>query len=106
MQRGDRRYVALGAAPFVPLVAVLWPRQKAQEFLFWAENQRGMTRADDGNCAKWARATKQRFLASVPSLVQHDDSEISIKGGRTHKPWAESWRQALFLAEDALDYEW
>lgn len=103
---GKRTYVHLGSTPFVPLVCVLWPYRAAKEFLFWGERNPHLTRADDGNAARWARFTKQEFLVTVPSLVQHDDSEPSVKGGRPHKPWAESWRQALFLADDALDYEW
>lgn len=103
---GRKTYVPLGASPFVPLVCVLWPVRVAQSFLYWAKGARGLTRADDGNAAKWARRTKHPFLVTVPSLVQHNDGEPSVKGGRSHTPWKESWRQALLLAEDALDYEW
>jgi hypothetical protein len=38
--------------------------------------------------------------------VQHDDGTPSVKGGRDHVPWQESWRQALFLADDATAYDW
>lgn len=103
---GKKPYIPLGPAPFVPLVAVLWPRRVAEFFLHWARSAQKLTRADDGNAAKWMKRTRQEFLVSVPSLVQHDDSEPSVKGGRVHSPWRESWRQALFLADDALDYEW
>lgn len=96
--------VIVGA--FVPLVAVLWPREKALHFLNWSETARGITRADDGNVAKWQRANKQEIVVTVPSLVQHDDGLESVKGGRAHVPWKENWRQALLLAEDALDYAW
>jgi hypothetical protein len=65
-----------------------------------------MTRADDGNAARWVRATKQQVWVAVPSLVQHDDDTPSVKGGRDHVPWQESWRQALFLADDATAYDW
>ena len=103
---GKKLYIPLGPAPFVPLVCVLWPRRKAEEFLFWSEPNPHITRADDGNAARWMKRSKQEFLVTVPSLVQHNDAELSVKGGRQHNPWAESWRQALFLADDALDYEW
>ncbi len=105
MQRGVVRYIPLGPATFVPLVAVLWPREKAQEFLHWSGSAR-TTRADDGNCARWMIRTKQQFMVAIPSLVQHDDFVPSVKGGRDHVPGKESWRQAVFLAEDALQYEW
>ena len=102
---GKKLYIPLGPSVFMPLVCVLWPYAVAASFLFWARTHK-TTRADDGNAAKWMRQTKQEVLVTVPSLVQHNDDEPSVKGGRPHKPWAESWRQALFLAEDALDYEW
>lgn len=104
-RNGRKPYIPLGPSGFVPLVAVLWPRAKAQEFLIWSRANK-MTRADDGNCARWMRRTRQPFLVAVPSLVQHNDDAPTVKGGREHVPWKEGWRQALFLAEDALEYEW
>lgn len=102
----DVRYVPLTVGSFVPLVAVLWPSHVARSFLSWSESARGMTRADDGNAAKWVRATRQPMLVSVPSIVQHDDDTPSVKGGRGHRPWTESWRYALLLADDATHYDW
>ena len=98
-------YMPLSPASFVPLVAVLWPREKAHDFLNWSRSHK-TTRADDGNASKWMRQTKQLIHVSVPSLVQHDDSQLTVKGGREHIPWMESWRRALVLAEDALSYDW
>jgi hypothetical protein len=100
------RYVPLGPSSFVPLVCVLWPSHVARQFLDWSTTARGMTRADDGNAARWVRATKQQIVVAVPSIVQHDDDQPSVKGGRDHKPWAEGWRRALLLADDATAYEW
>jgi hypothetical protein len=104
MVRGTR-YIPLGPAPFMPLVAVLWPKRKAQEFLFWG-NSNKTTRADDGNAARWMKRTNQHVLVTVPSLVEHNDYVPSVKGGRDHTPGAEKWRHAHLLAEDALDYDW
>jgi hypothetical protein len=106
----QRRYIPLMNTNFVPLVAVLWPRQVAQEFLEWSETTtRKMTRADDGNAARFMRDTRQPFMVSVPSLVEHNDFIPSVKGGaskpRQHKP-GKSWRSAALLAEDASLYEW
>lgn len=100
------RYVALGPSSFVPLVCVLWPTHVARRFLDWSTSARGMTRADDGNAAKWVRASKQQIMVAVPSIVQHDDDARSVKGGRDHVPWQEKWRQALLLADNAADYNW
>jgi hypothetical protein len=103
------RYVPLMNTTFVPLVAVLWPVQVAQRFLEWSDTARRMTRADDGNAARFMRHGPQQFLVSVPSLVEHNDFVPSVKGGpsrpRQHKP-GKSWRHACLLAEDALAYEW
>ena len=105
MIRGVIRYIPLGPASFVPLVAVLWPKEKAKEFLRWSRSGH-TTRADDGNAARWMKTTKQQIMVTVPSLVEHDDFQPSVKGGREHIPWTESWRRALFLASDGLDYQW
>ena len=105
-QWGKRSYVPLLAAGFVPLVAVLWPVEVAKRFLLWSTGHRRVTRADDGNAARFMRETKQPFLVSVPSLVEHNDFVPSVKGGRDHKPGLEKWRRAMFLAENALDHKW
>jgi hypothetical protein len=102
----DVRYVPLGPTSFMPLVAVLWPAHVARSFLDWSTTARGMTRADDGNAARWMKTTRQQVLVAVPSIVQHDDGQPSVKGGRDHVPWAEKWRQALVIANDASNYEW
>jgi hypothetical protein len=102
----DVRYVPLGPSSFVPLVCVLWPTHVARSFLDWSSSAHGMTRADDGNAARWMKATRQQILVSVPSIVQHDDGQPSVKGGREHVPWQEAWRRALFLADDAASYDW
>lgn len=104
--KSDVRYVPLGPTSFMPLVCVLWPTHIAQQFLAWSATARGMTRADDGNAARFLKATRQQAMVAVPSIVQHDDGQPSVKGGRDHKPWAEAWRQALVLAEDASCYDW
>ncbi len=102
----DVRYVPLMLSSFMPLVCVLWPTKVARGFLEWSATAGRMTRADDGNAARWLRATRTPVLVSVPSIVQHDDGEPSVKGGRSHVPWAESWRQAMRLADDATAYNW
>lgn len=103
---GKQNLIPLGPAPFVPLVAVLWPRQAAVDFLEWADSvPRVMTRADDGNVARWVRATRQEFMVTVPSLVEHDDFTPSVKGGGPQASGGRNrTRVALLLADDARDY--
>ncbi len=102
----DVRYVPLGPSSFMPLLCVLWPVGLARSFLAWSQTARGMTRADDGNAARWLKATRQQVWVTVPSLVEHDDYTPSVKGGRDHVPGAEAWRRTVLLADDATNYEW
>jgi hypothetical protein len=110
-RRTKGRYVPLGPANFVPLVAVLWPRVKAQEFARWAQTASGLTRADDGNVARWVRQMpreqKPEFMVCVPSIVEHDDFTPTVKGGtRKESKGLASDRVAVLLADDARDYQW
>lgn len=103
---GKSRYISLGPAPYVPMVAVLWPREKAVEFMEWAGDAPGMTRADDGNAGRWVRQTRQDVGVCVPSIVEHDDYVPTVKGGRAETKGMDSSRVAMLLADDARDYEW
>lgn len=104
---GKQRYIPLGPAPFVPLVAVLWPQGVASQFAWWAGSASRLTRADDGNAARWAKQTKTEFMVCVPSIVEHDDFTPTVKGGTRKESHGRSRdRVALLLAEDARDYEW
>ena len=100
-------YVPLGPAPFVPLVAVLWPTATAVGFREWSETASGLTRADDGNVARWMRQTRQQFLVTVPSIVEHDDFTPSVKGGdQKASEGRDRQRVAALLADDATAYAW
>lgn len=108
---GRQRYIPLGPAPFVPLVAVLWPQQTAASFRQWSETAAGLTRADDGNVARWVRQMpreqKPEFLVTVPSIVEHDDWAPTVKGGTRKESHGKARdRVALLLADDARDYDW
>lgn len=98
-------YTPLYPAPFVPLVGCLWPKAKAEEFLEWTKENRAFPkdpnpRADDSVAAIWMKRTRQHFMVTVPSLVEHLGVP-SVKGSTTVEGW-----KALFLAEDALAYDW
>ena len=102
----NQRYVALYPSPFVPIVAVLWPRQKAKDFLAWTESGVPLPghptpRADDSVLAAWSKRTREPFIVACPSIVEHLDVP-SVKGVRNA---ASAWK-AAFLAEDAAEYEW
>lgn len=101
---GKQPLIPLGPASFVPLVAVLWPREGASAFSAWADGHPRLTRADDGNVARWARETRTQFMVTVPSLVEHDDFTPTVKGGRPQTDGQDRGRVALFLATDARDW--
>ena len=100
----QRRNVALRACdPFcefprgfwVLTVALLWPKELAQEFLEWPAVQARTMRTDDPIVGEWAAATERGALASVPSLVEHPDDQPSYiksnngngRGVRTAACW-------------------
>jgi hypothetical protein len=108
---GKQVYIPLGPASFVPLVAVLWPVYPVLAFAEWAQTASGLTRADDGNVAKWVRQMpreqKPEFLVTVPSIVEHNDFTPTVKGGdRKESHGRASDRVAQFLAEDASAIRW
>lgn len=106
-RRAKARYIPLGPSAFVPLVAVLWPRQVAARFAGWAQTASRLTRADDGNVARWARQSRTEFMVCVPSIVEHDDFTPTVKGGTRKESHGKARdRVALLLAADARDYPW
>jgi hypothetical protein len=102
-----QRYIPLGPAAFVPLVAVLWPRETLEAFSQWTKSASRLTRADDGNVARWARSQRIEFMVTVPSIVEHDDFTPTVKGGTRRESHGQARdRVALLLADDARDYQW
>lgn len=103
---GKKTLIPLGPASFVPLVAVLWPYACAIDLWEWAQTAAQLTRADDGNVARWARQTKTEIMVAVPSIVEHDDFTPTVKGGRPETMGRDRSRVALLLAEDARLHQW
>jgi hypothetical protein len=106
----NRRYVMLSWRCFMPIVAVLWPREKLVEFAAWAEDNpyllgRADPRSDDAMAGRWKLVNRETVLATIPSLVEHPDQEPSTIG-RTSRQGRDRGRCAMFLATDALDYDW
>jgi hypothetical protein len=107
--RARGRYLDTGLRvnEFMPVVAVLWPIEKAREFLRWTEdNPRKLghirPRSDDSVAGRWASLTRQTIRFTVPSLVQHLASEPSVKGAAT----AASSFTALSFCDDGSAHEW
>lgn len=97
--RGER-FVEILPRGFLPVVAVLWPLEKALHFLNWSKTtpslvrrngQRIEQRSDDAMGHLWMRTQRQKAYATIPSLVQHPDDVPSTitrgRGGRTALFW-------------------
>ena len=92
---------------FCPVVGMLWPVEKAAEFLRWVEeNPRRLghrePRSDDSVVGKWCANTHQTIRFTIPSLVDHMADQPSVKGG----PTPASSMKAIWFAEDGLNYDW
>jgi hypothetical protein len=109
-QRGQVYAPVFPNSNIVPVIAILWPRAKAEEFMGWTRSGvrlRGhpTPRADDGIVAQWMQRTRQEFRVTVPSIVEHDCTVPSVKGGE--RVWTnDHGGRAWLLAANALDYEW
>ncbi len=71
---------------WVPAIAVVWPVRMIEPALRYVDAQRfphGMT-ADDEIIGHIARALGETVLATVPSLVEHDDDVVSLTGRWKH----------------------
>jgi len=107
-----RKFVELHQSSFLPVVAVLWPVEKAQAFLAWAGETNVLRRrngtyieerSDDAMGGRWMRTTRQRVVATIPSLVEHPDDAPSTISRRP------SGRTALFwhgTEWDAASVDW
>lgn len=84
------------------VVALVWPRPLAEEFLEWTEESRlpGDCRAqqsDDAIVGAWARRTKKQFWACVPCLVEHND-DPDVVPSTIGRPQGDKGRQAIAFA--------
>lgn len=84
------------------VVALVWPREKAEEFLEWTSDHRlpGDCRgeqSDDAIVGAWARRTKQRFWATVPCLVEHLDDPETVPS-TIGRPQGDRGRRAIAFA--------
>lgn len=113
--RSGFRYSSIWFQDFLPVVGVIWPREKAEEFLEWSKDAKlpGLPnpRSDDAVVGSWMKFTKQRVLATVPSLVQHPDDTLSVKwgeGSNVPSGTENKYRRAFAYIEDTdpLELDW
>lgn len=104
----------LSRQDFIPAVAVLWPRAKAEHLLRWTSKGydlpglRPPYRSDDAVMGAWMRFTKQDVFVTMPSLVEHPDDVTPVKDGpHAAANGADKGRVAFsFCRGDALEIEW
>ncbi len=110
--KAGEHYVTIHHGDFLPVVAVLWPVDKAVEFYDWGLNNGStrhkngrplLERSDDAMGGRWMRQKHVPILATIPSLIEHPDdvaSTIARKpAGRTALFWhGQDW--------DALEVDW
>ena len=114
--RAGFRYSNIWFQDFMPVVAVIWPRPKIREVLDWLEPEPKLSmqkpwRSDDAVIGSWMKFTKQRVLATVPSLVQHPDDTLSVKWSSESKVpsgTGNKYRRAFAYIEDVdpLELDW
>ncbi|MDR7492189.1 MAG: hypothetical protein QN122_12155 [Armatimonadota bacterium] len=100
-----RALVDLGTIPFCPVVATMWPVRLVPRFLAWVDEQRWPAdfRADDEIAGRFLLAHGLTPLATVPSLVQHPDTEPSLVGRRA-RGGEDATRVAALWAEDCREW--
>lgn len=107
-----RCFVDIVPRGFLPVVAVLWPKEKAMHFLEWSKRapelrrMNGQTvehRSDDAMGYLWMRTQRQRAVATIPSLVQHPDDVPSTIAKRNTGRTALFWHGGDW---DPLTVDW
>jgi hypothetical protein len=108
----EQRYCPIYFRDIHHCVALLWPWQKAQAFLHWAQTTKvpGIPReprSDDAFVGAWARLTRNPVLATVPNLVEHQDVQLSTIGKRAAAGRDRGRVSILFIGEeDPLALDW
>lgn len=102
------------ASKFCPVVAMLWPIGALERFKAWAEVSplpgRPNPGSDDAIVGEWYRRNQfnENIWCTVPSLVEHPDTEESIWKRRGEVWGRDKGRTAaLFIGDgDPLRYDW
>ena len=113
LKYGKTRYVLTHPQDLVHVVAILWPVEKAREFLAWVdENPRrlmGRTfHSDDATVTRWMRMTRQAIRCTVPSIVEHPDDVPSTVNQNRVRNGNDAGRVAGYWIGDGdpLELDW
>lgn len=81
-RRDGFAWAELPLGTWCPVVATAWPRWLAEKLLEWVVgNVPPAWRADDEICGRFLYWAGVPVLATVPSLVEHPDTEPSVMNG-------------------------
>jgi hypothetical protein len=95
-------WAELQYAHWLPAIAVAWPAEIARELVAWVDEQNYPSRfvADDEIAGRFLRARGIAPLATVPSLVDHDDLTRSIMSRRQRHGSDPGRRAFLYIGRD------
>lgn len=112
MMYGKRRYFTQHQADVVHVVGLLWPKEKAREFIQWVDdNPRRFQRekvSDDNTVSTWMKFCRQEILCTLPCLVEHPDDVPSVVNEHRVKYGKDKGRVAAFWIGDGdpLELDW
>lgn len=114
LRQGRSRYATVHTQDLVHVVAILWPVQKAREFMEWIEENpkriRGdqLTTSDDACVSRWLKLTQQEFRCTIPSIVQHPDDVPSLVNTEKMSNGKDTGRTAaMWIGDgDPLELDW
>lgn len=102
-------YCELWMRDFMPVVAVLWPKHKAEAFLAWSKVDKlpgSFPRSDDAIAGRWMIRNRERVLVTIPSLVEHPDTVTSTIGRRAQWGKDKGRVARMFIDGDPLAIDW
>ncbi len=106
-----RRFSPVNSTRICHVVALVWPRALAENFLAWSDENKVPgpvpPKSDDAAVCWWSLRTGNQILATVPCLVEHPDLE-SVVNPRRAKAGRDKGRTAIHFAgeNDPLSYCW
>lgn len=100
-RKNREHWLELPPSSYVPLVATIFPADIARAIPRFADSRKiPVARADDAVVGTYCRAHRIMACATVPSLVEHDATVVSVTGYPTNKDGAH--RKAAWFVDDPL----
>lgn len=100
----DEPFFTCDPQQWIPVVGIIWPADRARDFLEWAE-QAGYgedgrrRRADDWIVGEWQKKRGVKIIGTVPNLLEHPDEVDSLINMKNRIP-----RRSVCLARTGDDF--